>query len=124
MTRENFFYQCVGIIEHWLNGNRKLSDLREVTDKHYNEVTKSKWISVEDEYPKEEQLVLACNAKGFFMPAKYSDGIWWFYWNLKSQLLDVVYWMPMPTLPNDYLAEASKEAHRIILEKQPKGGEE
>ena len=88
------------------------------------EMLAPRWISVEDEYPKEEQLVLACNTKGFFMPAKYSDGIWWFYWNLKSQLLDVVYWMPMPTLPNDYLAEASKEAHRIILEKQPKGGEE
>ena len=90
----------------------------------YDEVTNPHWISVEDEYPKEEQLVLACNAKGFFMPAKYSDGIWWFYWNFKSQLLDVVYWMPMPTLPNDYLAEVSKEAHRIVLEKQPKGGEE
>jgi hypothetical protein len=52
MTQEEFFYQCIDIIEHWLNGNRKLSDLRDVTDKLYNEVTKPQWISVEDELPK------------------------------------------------------------------------
>jgi hypothetical protein len=49
MTQEEFFYQCIDVIEHWLNGNRKLSDLREVTDKLYNEVTKPHWISVEDD---------------------------------------------------------------------------
>lgn len=63
MTQEEFYYQCIDVIDYWLNSNRILSDLREVTDKLYNEVTKPHWISMEDELPPCNVFVLTCDGQ-------------------------------------------------------------
>ena len=98
MTREEFFYQCIDVIEHWLNGNRKLSDLREVTDKLYNEVTKPHWISVEDELPPCNVFVLTCDRQentNLLMLA--GDGRW--YDKAVGLHRNITHWMPKPEAP-------------------------
>ena len=102
MTREEFFYQCIDIIEHWLNGNRKISDLREVTDKLYNEGTRPNWISVEDELPKIGKDVLVLREDGEMQVAhQYNEEItrWWSVdgFPLKN---NITHWMPLPQAPS------------------------
>ena len=97
MTQEEFYYQCVDVIEHWLNGNRKLSELREVTDKLYNEVTKPHWISVEDELPKEEQYAATINKLGVLSVLYYQDGKW--YSNYGNEYNDITHWCMLPQPP-------------------------
>ena len=96
MTREEFFYQCMDVIEHWLNGNRKLSDLREVTDKLYNEVTKPHWISVEEELPPIGGIVLVAIPLGGELSVLPLS--------IKNEsdfecLSGMTHWMPLPQPP-------------------------
>lgn len=115
MTREEFFYQCMDIIEHWLNGNRKLSDLREVTDKLYNEVTKPHWVSVEDELPKDYEWVLCYNdIEREYEVLMYYDRCWWTYEGRFVSPDITTHWMPLPSV------EHFREATKMIKE----GGEE
>ena len=112
MTREEFFYQCMDIIEHWLNGNRKLSDLREVTDKLYNEVTKPHWISAEEELPiinpndsewEYSDDVIVALKDGSIAVGRYErdNSIGEHYWMLYGVDKDlfVTHWMPLPAPP-------------------------
>lgn len=104
MTQEEFFYQCMDIIEHWLNGNRKLSDLREVTDKLYNEVTRPHWISVEGELPPtsdkddESDDYLIVDEDGDMNVGYYNkmDKTWF---SCDGYILGVTHWMPLPQAP-------------------------
>lgn len=98
MTREEFYYQCIDVIEHWLNGNRKLSDLREVTDKLYNEVTRPHWISVEDELPRDEQHTATINKAGFQAVRYYKGGKW--FSSYGNEYGDITHWMPLPQAPS------------------------
>lgn len=103
MTQEEFFYQCMDVIEHWLNGNRNLSDLREVTDKLYNEVTKPHWISIKDELPpkrpnrEQSKNVLVRTNSGRAKIEYYDYGNdvikeWWEY--------NITHWTPLPQEPS------------------------
>lgn len=102
MTREEFFYQCIDVIEHWLNGNRKFSELREVTDKLYNEVTKPQWISVEDKLPPmrdEEEMsdIILTHTKGgviYINRYDYRGKTWG-----NPLAFNVTHWMPLPQPP-------------------------
>lgn len=95
MTREEFFYQCIDVIEHWLNGNRKLSDLRQVTDKLYNEVTRPHWISVDEksEPPKEHEWII-----GFSLKRSYVD-IYNFDSNGLFEAHGITHWMHLSLPP-------------------------
>ena len=130
MTREEFFYQCTDVIDHWLKGNRKISDLREVTDKFYNKVTKSHWISVEDEFPKET---------GFYLVVQYDavQAYWWlddikewdeiFEWKdglHYNKMEGVTHWMPMPAPPKSSCSEIPTNCQSVTPRNQSKGGEE
>lgn len=108
MTQEEFFYQCMDVIEHWLNGNRKLSDLREVTDKLYNEVTKPYWISVKEELPKigwtmSDTVVVTDGNGGLRLAWYHQDEGWHFATGLT---FEPTHWMPLPTKP--VLSNSSK----------------
>lgn len=96
MTREEFFYQCMDIIEHWLNGNRKLSDLRQVTDKLYTEVTKPRWISVDDELPPKDKAYLAYWQHLGVAKYRYVKA-----WAKVSRTFSehITHWMPLPVPP-------------------------
>lgn len=105
MTRQEFFYQCMDVIEHWLNGNRKLSDLREVTDKLYNEVTRPHWISVEDELPPRRSEyddlsnnVLATDGKKIYKSV-YDYGFEEWFTRDVWPLHNITHWMSMPQAP-------------------------
>ena len=93
MTREEFFYLCMDVIEHWLNGNRKISDLRKVTDKLYNEVTRPHWISVEGELPKEHEWIL-----GYSLNREYID-IYNFDSNGLFEAHGITHWMHLSPPP-------------------------
>lgn len=118
MTREEFFYQCIDVIEHWLNGNRKLSDLREVTDKLYNEVTHPHWISVEDELPKDRQpcIVLidrkAIQGTPRIRSAVYAPNVMMqqegFAYSHMSKKHHITHWMPLPQPPHHFADVSQK----------------
>ena len=132
MTQEDFLYQCIDVIEHWLNGKRKLSDLREVTDKLYNEVIKPHWISVEDELPPtsdkddESDDYLIVDSDGDKNVGYYNkmDELWFSY---DGYILDVTHWMPLPQAPlvtdlnKKDLPPLGRQEGNILVEK--KGGE-
>lgn len=108
MKQEEFFYQCMDIIEYWLNGNRKLSDLREVTDKLYNEVTKPNWISVEDRKPKlkrnndyfqySEAVTVTDGEYCISANWVHSMAGWYGWFNGDEELKGITHWMPMPSV--------------------------
>ena len=112
MTREEFFYQCTDVIDHWLKGNRKISDLRDVTDKFYNKVTKPHWISVDDEFPTitpngsewefSDDVIVALK-DGSIAVGRYErdNSIGEHYWMLYGVDKDLIvtHWMPLPAPP-------------------------
>ncbi len=72
----------------------------ELVEKHYlkklKEIAeKSKWISVKDKMPPEDEAVLAWNKEGFPMIDVWSGKMWGFALTVD----EISHWMPLPEPP-------------------------
>jgi len=65
----------------------------------YDEVTKPRWISVEDELPKDDVYVTTINKYGLQEVRYYSRGKW--YSNFGDEHGSITHWMPIPQLQGD-----------------------
>ena len=54
------------------------------------------WVSVDDRLPKEDDIVLICEAENEIRTAQYHDGEWW---DNGCVFVFVTHWMPLPTPP-------------------------
>lgn len=65
----------------------------------------SEWISVKDRLPKHDQIVL-CHCHQIKTPAVLrfqcdENDYLWMWPNLRGQVLNVIYWQPLPTPPTE-----------------------
>ena len=92
----------------------------------YNEgIAKYRWISVEDELPKDGQQVATINKVGVQDVRHYSHGKW--FSNFGNEYDDITHWMPLPQAPlvtdlnKKDLPPVSCQEGNILVEE--KGGE-